>query len=137
MELFIAENPPITLSDIQEFETTTGLFLPEDYKAHLLEYNGAEVESIEVYFGVPDDGINFYYFHPLKYGDSILVGTQDYLPEKHICIGCTATGYLAMALTEDNYGNIYVYYSEAELTWLASSFTAFVSGLTDYADSME
>ena len=137
MELFIAENPPITLSDIQEFEAAKGLTLPEDYKAHLLRYNGAEVESIEVYFGVPDDGINFSYFHPLKYGDSILVDTEDYLPEKHITIGCTSTGYLAMSLAEEAYGHIYVYYSEAELTWLADSFTAFVSDLTDYTDSME
>lgn len=76
MELFTAENPPITLNDIQEFETAKGLTLPEDYKAHMLQYNGATVESIEVHFGVPDDDINFSYFHPLKYGDSILVDTQ-------------------------------------------------------------
>lgn len=137
MELFTAENPPITLNDIQEFETAKRLILPEDYKAHMLQYNGATVESIEVYFGVPDDDINFSYFHPLKYGDSILVDTRDYLPEKHITIGCTSTGYLAMSLAEDSYGSIYAYYSEAELTWLAGSFTAFISGLTDYADEEE
>lgn len=137
MELFIAENPPIKLNDIQEFESATGLIFPEDYKAHMLQYNGATVESIDVYFGVPDDGINFSYFHPLKYGDSILVSTQDYLPKKHITIGCTYTGYIAMSLAEDSYGSIYTYYSEAELTWLAESFTEFVSGLIDYTDEME
>ena len=136
MELFIAENPPITLSDIQEFETAKGLTLPEDHKAHLLQYNGAEVESIEAYFGVPDDDSNFSYFHPLKYGDSILVDTEDYLPEKHITIGCTSTGYLAMSLTEDTYGHIYVYYSEVELKFLAASFTEFIEGLIDYDDEL-
>lgn len=137
MEQFIAENPPITLSDIQEFETTTEVSLPEDYKAHLLEYNGALVEGVEVYFGEPDDGIRFFYFLPLKYGSSSHVEMDDYLPEKHITIGCTQGGYLAMALTEENYGHIYVYYSDAKLIWLTPSFTAFVAGLIDYADNEE
>lgn len=137
MDLFITANPPITLSDLQEFETSTGLFLPEDYKAHLLQYNGAKVESIYVYFGVPDDGINFFYFYPLKHGSSMQVEIVDYLPEKHITIGRTQGGSLAMSLDDEHYGNIYVYYSEGELTFLASSFTAFVSGLTDYTDVME
>ena len=136
MELFIAENPPITLSDIHEFETSKGIIFPQDYKAHMLQYNGATVESIEVHFGVPDDGINFSYFHPLKYGDSILVDTKDYLPEKHITIGCTSTGYLAMSLAEDTYGHIYVYYSEGELKFLAASFTEFIEGLIDYEDEL-
>lgn len=137
MELFYQENPPITAQDIREFEANLGVSLPEDYKAHLLEYNGASVESIEVYFGEPDDDINFFYFLPLKYGDSMHIEMHDYLPRKHITIGCTRGGYLAMSLDDEHYGNIYAYYSEAELTWLASSFTAFVSGLTDYTDEME
>lgn len=137
MELFITKNPPITLGDIQEFETATELSLPEDYKADLLKYNGATTESIYIYFGEPDDGINFFYFLPLKYGSSMHVEIIDYLPEKHILIGCTQTGNLAMSLNDEDYGNVYVYYSEGELTWLASSFTAFVSGLIDYTDEME
>ena len=137
MELFITENPPITLSDIQEFETATELSLPEDYKAHLLKYDGARTESMYLYFGEPDDDINFSYFLPLKYGDSMHVEMDDYLPRKHITIGCTRFGYLAMALDEEHYGHIYVYYSEVILTWLAPSFTAFVSGLIDCTDEME
>lgn len=134
MDLFVAKNPPITLRDLQDFETSTGLLLPGDYKTHLLMYNGAETESTEVYFGEPDDGINFFYFHPMKHGSTMLMGTRDYLPAQYISIGCTQTGYLAMSLNEDNYGSIHVYYSEVELTWLAPSFTAFVSGLADYPD---
>ncbi|KMQ70293.1 hypothetical protein [Chryseobacterium koreense] len=92
---------------------------------------------MDIYFGFPDDGINLLYFYPLKYGDSEQVGQHDYLPYKHISIGRFSTGDLAMSLLEDTYGHIYFYYSEVELNFLSSSFTAFVSGLIDYADEEE
>ncbi|WP_175620518.1 SMI1/KNR4 family protein [Chryseobacterium schmidteae] len=132
MELFSVENPPIMLEDLKEFEAALGLSLPEDYKAHLLAYNGAGLKSTEVFFGYMDDGINLYYFHPIKYGNSLQSGKRDYLPEKYICIGCILGGYLAMSLDEQTYASIYSYYSEVELEYLASSFTEFVDGLIDY-----
>lgn len=137
MELFYQENPPITAQDIREFEANLGASLPEDYKAHLLTYNGGHSNSMDIYFGFPDDGINLFYFYPLKYGDSEQVEQHDYLPYKHISIGRFSTGDLAMSLLEDTYGHIYSYYSEVELNFLAPSFTAFVSGLIDYADDEE
>lgn len=134
MELFYQENPPITEQDIQEFEANLGVSLPEDYKAHLLTYNGGHTNSMEIYFGVPDDGINLFYFYPLKYGDSEQVEQHDSLPYKHISIGRFDTGDLAMSLFEDSYGHIYSYHSEVELKFLAASFTEFVEGLIDYED---
>lgn len=132
MDIFEIENPPITAQDLSAFETETGLLFPEDYRLHLLQYNGGNTISMDIYFGEPDDGINLLYFYPLKHGDSLMVEPSDYLPAKHISIGATSTGYLAMSLHEENYGSIYVHYSEAILKFLAPSFTEFIAGLIDY-----
>lgn len=83
MKLFITQNPPIALNNIEKFEPTKELYLPKDYKAHLLEYNEATTESIYMYFGEPDNGINCFYFLPLKYGDSMHVEIINYLLKSH------------------------------------------------------
>lgn len=135
MKIFKLENQLITPEELREFEMEIGLSLPEDYKAHMLEYNGAAAPGIDVFFGEPDDGINFSCFLPIKYPDSsMVVEKKDYLPENHLCVGLTGTGYLAMSLDEQTYGSIYVFYSEVELKFLAASFTEFVDGLTNYSD---
>lgn len=131
-DLFRSENPAISAEELKEFETAIGLVLPEDYKAHMLTYNGGSAAGIYLFFGLPDDGINFLGFYPIKFGDTLLVERRDYLPEKHLAIGRTGTGYLAMSLAENTYGNIYVHYSKVELEFLAASFTEFIAGLTDY-----
>lgn len=136
-DLFTSENPAISAEELKEFETTIGLVLPEDYKAHMLTYNGGAFVSIYLFFGLPDDGINLLGFYPIKHGDTLLVERRDYLPEKHLAIGRTGTGYLAMSLDEISYGNIYVHYSEVELEFLAASFTDFIDGLTDYTSIFE
>jgi hypothetical protein len=133
MKLFKAENQSISYEELEAFETTIALSLPKDYKAHMLQYNGGSVSSIYVFFGEPDDGINLFGFYPIKYGTSLFVERKDYLPEKYIGIGRTGTGYLAMSLNAENYGNIFVHYSDVKLEYLASSFTEFVNGLTDYS----
>ncbi|MCI3939505.1 SMI1/KNR4 family protein [Chryseobacterium aahli] len=99
----------------------------------MLKYNGGSPLSYYIYFGEPDDGILLSGFKSIKYGTS-LVEKQDYLPKNHLSIGYIETGYLAMSLDEKDYGNIFVYYSEAELEFLASSFTAFLEGLVDYTN---
>lgn len=137
MELFKAENQLISRKELKEFETKIGLSLPEDYKAHMLKYNGGSVVNIYLFFGVPDDGINLFGFYPIKYGTTLFVDRKDYLPENHIGIGRTGTGYLAMSLDEKTYGSIYVHYSEVELEFLAPSFTEFIEGLGDYTSDFE
>lgn len=131
-DLFRLEHPLISIEELNEFEAAIGLPLPEDYKAHMLSCNGGTAADIYLFFGVPDDGINLFGFYPIKYGDTLFAGPRDYLPEKHLAIGRTGTGYLAMSLDETTYGNIYVHYSEVELEFLAASFTEFIDGLIDY-----
>ncbi len=133
---FEIENRLITTDELHEFEIKTGVSLPKDYKEHLLKYNGGSPMSYYLYFGDPDDGILLSGFKSIKYGTSP-VEQKDYLPPKYLSIGYTETGYLAMSLDEKEYGNIFVYYSEAELTLLASSFTEFLEGLADYTDIFE
>ncbi|MEJ5102685.1 SMI1/KNR4 family protein [Chryseobacterium sp. MYb328] len=128
---FEIENKLITSDELHEFEIKTGISLPQDYKKHMLKYNGGSPLSYDLYFGEPDDGILLSGFKSIKYGTS-LVEQKDYLPPKYLSIGYTETGYLAMSLDEKEYGNIFIYYSEAELTLLAPSFTEFLEGLVDY-----
>lgn len=111
---FEIENKLITPEELSEFEKEIGLPLPQDYKDHMLKYNGGSPLSYYIYFGEPDDGIRLAGFKSIKYGTS-LVGKQDYLPKNYLSIGYIETGYLAMSLDEKDYGNIFVYYSEAEL----------------------
>ncbi|MNU83700.1 SMI1 / KNR4 family protein [compost metagenome] len=137
MEIFKARNPLISPEELKEFETEIGLSLPEDYKAHMLKYNGGSPLSMYLFFGAPDDGINLLGFYPIKYGTTLFSGKKDYLPENHIGIGRTGTGYLVMSLDEKTLGNIYVHYSEVELKFLAASFTEFIGGFDDYIADFE
>lgn len=50
MEIFQIKNQPISAEELKEFEMETGLSLPEDYKAHMLRYNGAEAAGIDIFF---------------------------------------------------------------------------------------
>ncbi|MEO4005359.1 SMI1/KNR4 family protein [Flavobacterium sp. CAU 1735] len=133
---FRIDNERITAEELNEFEQEIGLTLPEDYRAHMLKYNGGSPFSYYLYFGEPDDGILLFRFKSIKYGDP-LVEKQDYLPENYLSMGYTESGYLVMSLDENEYGSIFVCYSEAELTKLASSFTEFLDGLVDYTDTFE
>ncbi|WP_227871732.1 SMI1/KNR4 family protein [Flavobacterium kingsejongi] len=126
----------MTPEELNKFELEIELSLPEDYKAHMLKYNGGTPLSYYFYFGEPEDGIRLSYFFSIEYG-ALLVEKQDYLPKMHISIGKTETGYLSMSLDEENFGAIYVYYSEVELELIATSFTEFLNGLIDYSDDFE
>ncbi|THF52852.1 SMI1/KNR4 family protein [Flavobacterium supellecticarium] len=133
---FRIENERITVEELNEFEEETGVTLPEDYRVHMLQYNGGSPFSYYLYFGEPDDGILLFRFKSIKYG-APLVEKQDYLPENYLSIGYIEAGYLAMSLDKKEYGSIFVYYSEVELTKIAASFTAFLDGLVDYTATFE
>ena len=133
---FEIENKLITQEELNEFEIEIELSLPRDYKAHMLRYNGGSPLSCYLYFGEPDDGILLFGFKSIKYGTP-LVEKQDYLPEKHLSIGYTQTGYLSMSLDEKDYGSIFVYYSDEDPKEIAFSFTEFLEGLVDYTDVYE
>ena len=115
-----------------------GLKLTEDYKKHMLQYNGGE--TIGDYIFDSDDNIEFASFHPIKYGSSTmesgLISKTDVLPENDVYIGyALAGGYLCMSLGE-KHGAIYVFYSDGERIDLASSFTEFINGLVPFDEDL-
>ncbi len=124
--------------EVEEIELELGVKFPSDYKDFMLVYNGGSSASTGVYFGGYDDGVRFSSFLPLKYGDDTLeesyLESRDVLPENLTPIGYTGTGFLAMSLGENDYGSVYVYYSDVEPEFLATSFTEFLNGLVDYGD---
>ncbi|GGG23214.1 hypothetical protein GCM10011344_24940 [Dokdonia pacifica] len=129
---FEIENELITQEELEEFEQQLdGLKLPEDYKAHMLKYNGGI--TIEDYICGDNENIKFMYFLPIKYGsdtmENSLIAREDVLPINDIYIGAVRGGELCMSLGENN-GSIYVFYSDGERIDLASSFTEFINGLS-------
>ena len=126
----------INLFEIREFENKLGLSLPEDYKTHMLQYNGGRPEGHNVFFNTSNDKISLGYFHPIKYGcstvEKIYELTHDFLPKNHVSIGDTHTGYLNMCLDQNDYGAVYLYHSNKKERKIANSFTEFVNGLVDY-----
>jgi len=131
----------IGLADINLLEQDLQVVFPDDYKEHMLQYNGGIVKSSAVYFKEFDTGIVFESLHPIKNGDDTLEDLyalrRDYLPEKYISIGYINGGNLCISLTEDNHGAIYAYYPDGENKLLAASFKDFLSNLIDYGDDVE
>ena len=140
MEFYI-HNQLVTEQEIWDFEREYDLTLPNDYREHLLKYNGGAVTNSYLYFKDYDSGIRLSSFQPLKYGNDTIEksykDSRDYLPERYINVGYTGTGNICMSLQEQNYGFIYIYYSEVELEFVANSFTEFLDGLVDYSDDFE
>ncbi len=86
---FRTRNELITQEELEAFEQKLdGWKLPEDYKEHMLKYNGGG--TIEDYEWNTDENIQFSNFRPIKYGsmtmESGLIAREDVLPENDIYI---------------------------------------------------
>lgn len=86
---FRIRNELITQEELEEFEQKLdGLKFPEDYKAHMLEYNGGG--TIEDYAFDSNEDFEFASFNPIKYGsntmESSLIAKEDVLPKSDIYI---------------------------------------------------
>ena len=128
---FRIENELITQIELEEFEQKlNGLKLPDDYKQHMLQYNGGG--TIEDYIYGDMEDIHFFGFLPIKHEDhnmeSSLIARTDVLPESDIYIGDIRGGSLCMSLGKDH-GAIYAFFSDGERIDLAASFTEFIVGL--------
>ena len=128
----------LTEQDLQEFETLIGNRLPQDYKNHMLIYNGGYPDAESAYFGNIDNDICLSSLHHLKGNDDDLLidmhKTYDRLPNG-IHIGYILGGGLSMSLEPNEHGSIYIHYSETvSPIKIAKSFTEFISGLKDYGE---
>ena len=120
----------ITLEDLNKFESEYKVLLPESYKIHLLKYNGG-FPVLEMYFGkfnIPIDS-----FLPLKYGaqtiEKAIKSLENVLNKGEIPFARTTSGTIFMSLREENYGFIYVAYSDWEPNLITNSFEDFMKGM--------
>lgn len=158
MTEFFEPEQPITLADIEEIEALVGLFLPTEYKEHLLRFNGGRCEP-NIFFFNEGERINassihwFYAINPPEYydlKDSILGYKieQNRMPKNIVPIACDPGGNaICISCGEKDYGFIYFWDHELEIDYdeedddnysnlyfLASSFKEFIDGLVTRED---
>jgi hypothetical protein len=123
------------------FEEAMKIRLPEDYRNHILAYNGGSPEGDYVIFDADradilvSEDIHVYSFNYLDNGNGSLDiqsnrGGARYIP-KGIDIGASSGGMLMMSLAADEFGSIYHMFSYGEPQKIANSWTEFVSYLID------
>ncbi len=131
------EEKLISNLDITNLELEYKISLPSDYKEKMIEMNGLSAMT-DLYFKseIWDDEIEFFYVFSIKYGSSTFekyntTGELNDYPEGHVSIGRSRTGHFSMSVSKNNYGSIYVYYSDGEIHKIADSFTEFLEGLKE------
>jgi hypothetical protein len=120
----------LTVQNIIEFENVFDLKLPESYKSFILRFNGG-FPDIRLYFeNHPIDS-----FRPIKHGSRTVEQTieslKDFLPKKSLPFGHSNSGYLYISLLEENYGKVYVIFSDGEPKLLTDSFKDFLDQLSE------
>lgn len=120
----------ITLDELNEFQTLIGKHLPEDYRQHMLTYNGGDVEEINnAHLSEPEGGGGISDFYPIKYGSYTLEksyqNTNDILPNGYLAIGRPrGSGEIIISLNDDaSYGNTKHWFPDGTIYDLSSSFT--------------
>lgn len=128
----------ITLTELNSFETMIGLSLPQDYRQHMLTYNGGIVEPYKldhINYIDGDQGISKLY--PIKYGsmtmEKIYSHLNNLIPNNYLSIGKTrGQGEIIMSLNNDGtYGNIKEWYPDGEINELSPSFTQLLNDMVE------
>ena len=124
----------ITLEELNTFETLIGMSLPQDYRQHMLTYNGGEVDEDVDHVNYPDSG-GISYFYPIKYGydtmEEVFDDLNEVLPYGYISIGVTTSqGEIIISLNNDiTYGYIKEFFSDGETRDLSKSFTQLLNNM--------
>ncbi|SEC38079.1 SMI1-KNR4 cell-wall [Tenacibaculum sp. MAR_2009_124] len=133
---FKAKGENLTLEEVLEFERFYAIELPESYKNFMLENNGMRL--LRDYFFKPEiweDALYLEYILPIKHGSYIVeeanIGGIDDYPKGNLVIGHVQGGIISMSVKKDDYGSIYVCYSDGEMHKLTDSFTEFLEGLKE------
>lgn len=124
----------ISSSDIEKVENLIGARLPDDYKKHMLEFNGGSVPLDKNYvFHFGENELDFSRFHQMKHEDGTV---EEYFSHKHdflypnlISIGTTVEGHLALRIKGNDKGGIYFYSSDSGPIQLTKSFADFINAL--------
>lgn len=131
----------ITLEELNEFQTMIGKTLPEDYRQHMLTYNGGDVEEINnAHVSDPEGGGGISDFYPIKYGSNTLEDVNnildDVIPIDYLIIGRTrGGGKIIISLNNDStYGNTKEWYPDGKLNDLSPSFTQLLNDQVEQQD---
>lgn len=151
-KLKIERFPPITQADIEHFETTYNVKLPDDYKAFLLAYNGGypHISAFEFKINGRRLTSGVYFFCGLgdvtdyaRLSEMIEYVREDCIAPSYIVpiAGATDSDIICLSTREEDYGCIYYYdhnwpfrFEKAPgkhktAFFLADSFTAFLDML--------
>ncbi len=131
----------ITEAEFYEFQTMFGKTFPEDYKQHMLTYNGGEViESGLAHKSTPEEGGGISYFFPIKYGsytiEMVYNNLNGRLPNGYISIGRTNGGdHIIISLNDDStYGVTKEWFSDGTILDLSPSFTQLLNDMVEMED---
>lgn len=124
----------ITLEELNTFEALIGKTLPQDYRQHMLTYNGGVLEQDVEHVNYSDSG-GIASFHPIKYGyytmEELFEDLKEFLPSGYIPIGKTSNGgQIIISLNNDStYGNIKEWFTDGDTRDLSSSFTQLLNDM--------
>jgi cell wall assembly regulator SMI1 len=136
---FLNTNQAITLEEVEEFETSFNITLPQAYKEHLLKHNGGYPEK--ALLNASDFDTSIASFYSLKYGNNTLEDTintwqiiENVLP-KHLLPFADDPGGNAfcISLANEDYGKIYIWYHDVggRQVYLVDSFEQFMQALKE------
>jgi len=124
----------ITLEELNEFQTMIGLQLPEDYRQHMLIYNGGDVEEYNnAHVSNPEGGGGISDFYPIKYGSNTIEEVNETLsnviPSGYLIIGrARGGGKIIISLnTDSTYGSTKHWYPDGTIYDLSPSFTKLIN----------
>ncbi|QTD39179.1 SMI1/KNR4 family protein [Polaribacter batillariae] len=131
----------ITVDELNEFQAIVGNPLPEDYRQHMLIYNGGDaIELDAAHISNPEGGSGISDFYPIKYGGNTIEEVNeilnDIIPLGYLIIGRTrGGGKIIISLNNDGtYGNTKEWYPDGTINDLSTSFTQL---LNDQVEAVE
>jgi hypothetical protein len=131
-----SDSQSITVEELNIFETLIRKKLPQDYRQHMLTYNGGMVEENNIeHKNFKEGGRGISSFYPIKYGydtmEELFEDLNGVIPEDYLLIGkCDNGGYILISLNKDTYGKTIVWYSDGEIDNLSDSFTQLLNDMT-------
>ncbi len=131
----------ISEAEFNDFQTLIGYTFPEDYKQHMLTYNGGIVQEHGIaHISTPEEGGGIGKFYPIKYGSNIMEKVYNNLngrlPNGYISIGRTnGGGHIIISLNDDStYGVTKEWFSDGTILDLSPSFTQLLNDMVEMED---
>ncbi|WGH75103.1 SMI1/KNR4 family protein [Tenacibaculum tangerinum] len=142
IEFYLKTNQKLSPADISDFETQIGKVLPDDYKQHMLNWNGGGVHQYNLeHVNFPEHSdYGLLGLAPISHSKSTILNKMNALssalPSNYIPIGRTRGGGTILMSLENNetYGNIEVMFSEGDIINMSPSFSQFLEDMVEEED---